>query len=89
VTQSQPRNDFASFPAPAEGILMAMFITVRNVARSRDLYSRQEWNAKGDGVRDAADEPRRADSLLQVRIRHPSINWRSIHVGAPVLLSRG
>jgi hypothetical protein len=34
VTESQPRNDFASFPAPAEGILVALFITVRKVARS-------------------------------------------------------
>jgi predicted enzyme related to lactoylglutathione lyase len=40
MTESQPRNDLASFPAPAEGILMAMFITVRKVARSRDFYSR-------------------------------------------------
>jgi catechol 2,3-dioxygenase-like lactoylglutathione lyase family enzyme len=38
MTESQP--DFASFPAPAEGILVAMFITVRKVARSRDFYSR-------------------------------------------------
>ena len=28
------------FPAPTEGILVAMFITVRKVARSRDFYSR-------------------------------------------------
>jgi hypothetical protein len=40
MTESQPRNDFASFPAPAEGILVALFITVRKVARSRDFYSR-------------------------------------------------
>ena len=40
MTESQPRNDFASFPAPAEGFLVAMFITVRKVARSRDFYSR-------------------------------------------------
>ena len=40
MTEPQPRNDFASFPAPAEGILVAMFITVREVARSRDFYSR-------------------------------------------------
>ena len=40
MTESQPRNDFASFPAPAEGILVAMFITVRKVTRSRDFYSR-------------------------------------------------
>jgi catechol 2,3-dioxygenase-like lactoylglutathione lyase family enzyme len=40
MTESQPRNDFTSFPAPAEGILVALFITVRKVARSRDFYSR-------------------------------------------------
>ena len=40
MTEPTPRNDFASFPAPAEGILVAMFITVRKVARSRDFYSR-------------------------------------------------
>ena len=40
MTESQPRNDFASFPAPAEGILVTMFLTVRKVARSRDFYSR-------------------------------------------------
>jgi hypothetical protein len=40
MTETQPRNDFASFPAPAEGILVALFITVRKVARSRDFYSR-------------------------------------------------
>ena len=40
MTESQPRNDFASFPAPAEGILVTLFITVRKVARSRDFYSR-------------------------------------------------
>jgi catechol 2,3-dioxygenase-like lactoylglutathione lyase family enzyme len=40
MTEPQPRDDFASFPAPAEGILVAMFITVRKVARSRDFYSR-------------------------------------------------
>ena len=33
MTEPAPRNDFASFPAPAEGILVAMFITVRKVAR--------------------------------------------------------
>src|ERR1700757_5343039 len=39
MTESQPRNDFASFPAPNEGILVTLFITVRKVARSRDFYS--------------------------------------------------
>ena len=40
MTESQPSNDFASFPAPTEGILVALFITVRKVALSRDFYSR-------------------------------------------------
>ena len=40
MTEPQPRNDFASFPSPAEGILVALFITVRKVARSREFYSR-------------------------------------------------
>jgi catechol 2,3-dioxygenase-like lactoylglutathione lyase family enzyme len=40
MTEAQPGNDFTSFPSPAEGILVALFITVRKVARSRDFYSR-------------------------------------------------
>ena len=40
MTESRPRNDFASFPAPTEGILVTLFVTVREVARSRDFYSR-------------------------------------------------
>ena len=32
--------DPTQFPAPAEGILVTLFITVRDVARSRDFYSR-------------------------------------------------
>ena len=39
-TESAPRIDFANLPAPAEGILVTLFITVRKVARSRDFYSR-------------------------------------------------
>ncbi|MBV8490106.1 MAG: VOC family protein [Candidatus Eremiobacteraeota bacterium] len=35
-----PRIDFANLPAPAEGILATLFITVRNVAVSREFYSR-------------------------------------------------
>ncbi len=31
---------YADFPAPDEGILMTLFITVRHVARSRDFYTR-------------------------------------------------
>ena len=40
MTDPAPRIDVANLPAPAEGILMALFITVRKVARSRDFYSR-------------------------------------------------
>src|SRR5580704_14065386 len=40
MTESAPRIDFANLPAPDEGILVTMFITVRSVARSRDFYSR-------------------------------------------------
>jgi hypothetical protein len=40
MTEPVPRIDFANFPAPVEGILMTLFITVREVARSRDFYSR-------------------------------------------------
>src|SRR5262245_26675056 len=34
-----PGIDFANLPAPNEGILVTLFITVRKVARSRDFYS--------------------------------------------------
>jgi catechol 2,3-dioxygenase-like lactoylglutathione lyase family enzyme len=40
MTEPAPRIDPASFPAPDEGILVTLFITVRKVARSRDFYSR-------------------------------------------------
>jgi catechol 2,3-dioxygenase-like lactoylglutathione lyase family enzyme len=40
MTEPKPSIDVASLPAPDEGILMTMFITVRKVARSRDFYSR-------------------------------------------------
>ena len=40
MTEQAPRIDYANIPAPAEGILVTMFITVRKVARSRDFYSR-------------------------------------------------
>ncbi|MEV0716371.1 VOC family protein [Asanoa sp. NPDC050611] len=40
MAERPPGIDFANLPAPAEGFLVTMFITVRNVARSRDFYSR-------------------------------------------------
>jgi hypothetical protein len=40
MTESAPRIDLAGLPAPEEGVLVTLFITVRSVARSRDFYSR-------------------------------------------------
>src|SRR5262245_5289729 len=40
MAEPAPSIDFANLPAPDEGILVALFITVRKVARSRDFYSR-------------------------------------------------
>ncbi len=40
MTEPAPRIDYANLPAPEEGILVTLFITVRSVARSRDFYSR-------------------------------------------------
>ncbi|GAA2189612.1 VOC family protein [Micromonospora lupini] len=37
--RSESAPDFANLPAPAEGILVTLFITVRDVARSRDFYA--------------------------------------------------
>jgi len=37
---TEPEFDSTLFPAPTEGILATLFITVRSVARSRDFYSR-------------------------------------------------
>ena len=40
MTEPPPYMDVANLPAPAEGIVVTMFIAVRSVARSRDFYSR-------------------------------------------------
>jgi hypothetical protein len=40
MTEPSPYIDVANLPAPAEGIVVTMFITVRSVAQSRDFYSR-------------------------------------------------
>jgi catechol 2,3-dioxygenase-like lactoylglutathione lyase family enzyme len=40
MTASAPRIDYANLPTPTEGFLVTLFITVREVARSRDFYSR-------------------------------------------------
>ena len=40
MSQPVPGIDVANLPAPSEGIRVALFITVRKVARSRDFYSR-------------------------------------------------
>ena len=40
MTEPSPYIDVANLPAPTEGIVATLFITVRSVARSRDFYSR-------------------------------------------------
>ena len=40
MSEPTPHIDYANLPAPADGILVTLFITVRSVARSRDFYSR-------------------------------------------------
>jgi len=40
MTEPSPFIDVAGLPAPAEGIVVTMFITVPSVARSRDFYTR-------------------------------------------------
>jgi len=37
MAESAPGIDFSNLPAPDEGILVTLFITVRKVARSRDF----------------------------------------------------
>jgi len=40
MTQQAPGASSPDLPAPAEGMVATLFITVRQVARSRDFYSR-------------------------------------------------
>ena len=40
MADESPYIDYENLPVPSEGILAALFITVRKVARSRDFYSR-------------------------------------------------
>jgi hypothetical protein len=40
MAEPVPGIDLANLPAPNEGILVTLFITVRKVARSRYFYSR-------------------------------------------------
>ena len=47
MTEPSPYIDVANLPAPAEGIVVTMFITVRSVARSRDFYSRETQHEPG------------------------------------------
>lgn len=39
MTENEVGIDFANLPAPSEGLLVTMFITVRKIARSREFYS--------------------------------------------------
>jgi catechol 2,3-dioxygenase-like lactoylglutathione lyase family enzyme len=40
MTQHAPYIDYDNLPAPQDGFVATLFITVRSVARSRDFYSR-------------------------------------------------
>jgi catechol 2,3-dioxygenase-like lactoylglutathione lyase family enzyme len=40
MTDKEAGIDHANLPAPSEGFLVTMFITVRKVARSREFYSK-------------------------------------------------
>jgi catechol 2,3-dioxygenase-like lactoylglutathione lyase family enzyme len=39
MTENAPAIDFANLPAPSDGFVVTLFITVREVARSRQFYS--------------------------------------------------
>ena len=39
MTEHTPYIDFENLPAPSEGFVVTLFITVRSVARSRAFYS--------------------------------------------------
>jgi hypothetical protein len=39
MTRNQPYIGYENLPAPQEGIVATLFITVRSVARSREFYS--------------------------------------------------
>ena len=39
MAEHMPYIDFENLPAPSEGFLVTLFITVRSVARSRAFYS--------------------------------------------------
>jgi hypothetical protein len=40
MSDASPHIDFESLPAPIEGILVTLFLTVRDTAASCDFYSR-------------------------------------------------
>ena len=40
MADESPYIDYENLPAPSEGIIATLFITVRKVAQSRDFYSR-------------------------------------------------
>jgi catechol 2,3-dioxygenase-like lactoylglutathione lyase family enzyme len=40
MTEHAPDIDYANLPMPADGFVVTTFITVRNISRSRDFYSR-------------------------------------------------
>ena len=40
MTENRPYIDYENLPAPQEGLVATLFITVRSVARSREFYSK-------------------------------------------------
>lgn len=40
MAEDRPYIDYENFPAPQEGLVATLFITVRSVARSREFYSK-------------------------------------------------
>jgi hypothetical protein len=40
MTENGPYIDYENVPAPQEGFVAALFITVRSIARSREFYTK-------------------------------------------------
>ncbi|WP_327290208.1 VOC family protein [Streptomyces sp. NBC_01198] len=40
MTENRPSIDLENFPAPSEGFVATLFVTVRSVARSREFYAK-------------------------------------------------
>ena len=58
-----PYIDFENLPAPSEGFLVTLFITVRSVARSRAFYSEVLGGQVGDHEPGRGPDPGQAGHL--------------------------